>query len=547
MEHPIKILVVDDELGIRELLSSELGSRQYQVATAANGEEALEKVKNEKFHLVISDVRMPKMGGLEMLEAIKKIDPDVEVIMSTGYGTIEAAVRAMKRGAYDFVLKPFKLEQFLALIDQALEKNDLKTLLGIYETSKAISASVKLETLLPLMAKFSSGILGADDASIMTVDPEGGLSLAAAAGIEEDGRKMARLALGKRAAQAAAPAKPGGMILGPLDKDPEFAGSPLLQDIRSSIVFPLCAEGEVLGFFNANRTRMEEPFTASELRHAAIFASQIAQVLHNAKLCRQLEEKIQEIQSMRDQLVHTEKLAAMGHAVAGVAHEINNPLTGIMGFAELLLNSGGLTAEQRDDLQSIQHQSLRCGKIVRNLLQVSRKKTPGEAAAPLEKILAPALELFKRDFQSARIEILKHVPEDLPPIQGDASQLEQVFLNIIANARQAMEGKSGGVLKIEACRQGRRISIRFEDNGCGISPENLKKVFDPYFTTKPAGKGTGLGLSTSHGILRQHQGTIRVESTAGAGAAFIVDLPAGPEPPEDSRRPRTQAAEGRSQ
>ena len=109
MNEHIKILVVDDELGIRDLLSSELRSHEYHVVTATNGEEAIEKVKKEKFQLVISDVKMPRMGGLEMLEAIKKIDPDIEVIMSTGYGTIETAVSAMKSGAYDFIQKPFKI------------------------------------------------------------------------------------------------------------------------------------------------------------------------------------------------------------------------------------------------------------------------------------------------------------------------------------------------------------------------------------------------------------------------------------------------------
>ena len=140
-----KILVVDDELGIRDMLSYELSSHDYGVVTAVNGEDALEKLRREKFQLVISDVKMPRMDGMEMLEAIKKLDPDVEVIMSTGFGTIETAVSAMKKGAYDFIQKPFNIDEILVLIEKALEKNELKILLGVYETSKAVLASLKLD------------------------------------------------------------------------------------------------------------------------------------------------------------------------------------------------------------------------------------------------------------------------------------------------------------------------------------------------------------------------------------------------------------------
>jgi signal transduction histidine kinase/CheY-like chemotaxis protein len=526
MEGIVKILVVDDERGIRDLLSLELGSRDYKVSTAANGEEALEKIKNEKFQLVISDIKMPRMGGLEMLEAIKKIDPDIEVIMSTGYGTVETAVSAMKIGAYDFIQKPFNLDEILALTEKALEKSDMKTLLGIYEASKAIFSSVKLEALLPLMAKLSTRILKADDASIMLIDPEGKLLVAATIGLETDERKQARLAFGERVAGKVAQLKGPLIITGPLEKDARFSNVASLRDIRSSIVFPLLVEGEVLGILNVNRTAREEPFTAAELRHATIFGAQIAQALHNAKLYGELEKKINEIQEMQCQLVQSEKLAAVGQLAAGVAHEINNPLTGILGFTEILLQDKSLSREQREDLESVLHQSRRCRKIVQNLLQFSRRKKPENQMVRLNEVLAPTLQLVQYDFRSANIEIKMHIPEDLPPLYGDSSQLEQVFLNLITNARQAMEGRKKGAVNIRASQEAGRIVIRFEDNGPGIPPENLGKVFDPFYTTKPVGKGTGLGLSISYGIIAQHHGTIRCESQEGTSTAFIIELPA---------------------
>jgi len=527
MKESTKILVVDDELGIRDLLSSELSSHNFSVRTASNGEEAVEMVKREKFHLIISDVKMPRMDGLSMLEAVKNIDPDVEIIMSTGYGTIETAVSAMKKGAYDFVQKPFNLEEILALVDKALEKNELKTLLGIYETSKAIFSSIKLDSLLPIVAKLSAQILRADDVSIILAGVDGRLLPAVAVGLDGEERKRSRLALGERASKGEAGFGEPLVLAGPPSKDPRFSGLAGIEDIRSSIIFPLVVEGQTLGVLNANRTARREPFTANELRHATIFGSQIAQALHNAKLYRELEKKIQEIQEMQIQLVQSEKLAAVGQLAAGVAHEINNPLTGILGFTEILLQSNGLSAQQREDLESVLHQSKRCREIVQNLLQFSRRRKPNKEAISLEKVLQPTLDLVQYDFRSANIEIRKSIPKDLPPIHGDPSQLEQVFLNIVTNARHAMEDKGGGgVLAIKASGGPAGIVIRFEDNGRGIAPEHIGKVFDPFFTTKAVGKGTGLGLSISYGIIQQHNGTIRVESTLGAGSAFIIELPA---------------------
>ncbi len=525
MKEQVKILVADDEPGIRDMLSYELCSRGYKVVTAANGEEALEKAAKEKFNLVISDVKMSRLGGLELLEAVKKTDPCIEVIMSTGYGTIEMAVTAMKKGAYDFVRKPLDLDEMFAVIEKALEKSELKSLLEAYKAGKNIFSSVKLDELLPAMAGLSTRLLKADDASIMLMAADGRLSVAAVAGLAGDKRGESRLALGERVAGKVA--RDGGPVIidGPLDKDPRFSNIGSLRDIRSAIVFPLMMEGRLLGVLNANRTASEAPFTASDLRHAAVFCGQIAQAVHNATLYRELDDRMREVQQMQEQLVQSEKLAAVGKLAAGVAHEINNPLAGIMGFAELMLQSKELSAAQREDVRSILEQSRRCRRIVQNLLQFSRRTTEKTETVDLGALLEASLQLTKYDLVRSNIEIKKLIPEDLPAVRGDLAQLEQVCLNLISNARQAMEGKKDGFLKISASSEAGRVVIRFEDNGCGIPPENLGKVFDPFFTTKPVGHGTGLGLSVAYGIIQQQRGTLKVESRAGAGTTFIITLP----------------------
>jgi len=526
MKSQAKILIVDDEPGIREMLSYELSFREYKVTTAVNGEDALDKLRREKFNLVISDVKMPKMSGLEMLEAIKKTDPNVEVIMSTGYGTIETAVNAMKMGAYDFVQKPFNIDEILAIIERALEKNELKALLEVYEAGKVVFSSLKLNELLPSMAGLSLKIIKADDVSIMLLNPDGKLSVAAAAGLEDDARKDTRLILGERIAGKVAVNKEAVVINGPVDKDPRFSDIDSLREIRSAIVFPLVMEGTTLGVLNANRTSRGDPFTQADLRYATVFCNQISQAIHNAKLYHELDAKMREIQRMQDQLVEAEKLSAIGKLAAGVAHEINNPLTGIMCFAELLLTDKGLSAQQREDMESILQQSQRCRRIVQNLLQFSRRKKGETGPVDTATLVEAVLQLSKYDLTKANIEVEKNFPADLPAIQGDFSQLEQVFLNLLTNARQALEGRKNARLRIGASEETGRVVIRFEDNGCGIPKENLARIFDPFFTTKMVGQGTGLGLSISYGIIQQHNGTIKVESKTDAGTTFIIVLPA---------------------
>jgi signal transduction histidine kinase len=198
----------------------------------------------------------------------------------------------------------------------------------------------------------------------------------------------------------------------------------------------------------------------------------------------------------------------------------------------MLLKSEGLGPQQREDVETILQQSARCGKIVKNLLQFSRLKKGAETAVELPAVLDAALQLAGFDLRRALVEVTRDLPPDLPAVSGDASQLQQVFLNLIVNAGHALEGKTGGKLIISAAAAGGAVTLRFQDNGCGIPAENLTRVFDPFFTSKPAGKGTGLGLSMSFGILQQHRGSIRVESEEGKGAAFIITLPVRGEAPD---------------
>lgn len=228
---------------------------------------------------------------------------------------------------------------------------------------------------------------------------------------------------------------------------------------------------------------------------------------------------------LRDKLVHAEKMAAVGQLVSGVAHEVNNPLTAILGFADLLMENPELPETARKDLRVILQEAQRTKQIVQNLLSFARQMPPQRNALQLNPILRRTIQLRSYDFNSHGVEVIEHLDEGLPEVVGDAHQLQQVFLNILNNAYDAVhEVGRPARIEITSTRSGDSVEVSFTDNGNGITQSD--KIFDPFFTTKEIGKGTGLGLSICYGIVQEHGGEILCHNNAGGrGATFIVRLP----------------------
>jgi two-component system NtrC family sensor kinase len=231
---------------------------------------------------------------------------------------------------------------------------------------------------------------------------------------------------------------------------------------------------------------------------------------------------------LRGKLVHAEKMAAVGQLVSGVAHEVNNPLTAILGFADLLMENPEVPESARKDLRVILQEAQRTKQIVQNLLSFARQMPPQRNAVQLNLILRRTIQLRSYDFNSHGVEIVEHLDEGLPDVIGDAHQLQQVFLNILNNAYDAVhEVGRPARIEIMTTKAGDAVEISFRDNGYGISHPD--KIFDPFFTTKEVGKGTGLGLSICYGIVKEHGGEILCHNnTDGQGATFIVRFPAAP-------------------
>ncbi len=248
---------------------------------------------------------------------------------------------------------------------------------------------------------------------------------------------------------------------------------------------------------------------------------------------------VTDLKRLEEQLIQAEKLAAMGQMLAGVAHELNNPLTAILGVTELLRERPGADESTRRQLELTHRQARRAARIVQNLLEFSRPASPQKKPLDLSNILERTLQLHEHSLRRNNIEVDLRLPPELPGVVGDANQLIQIFLNLITNAEQAIrEVRDSGRIQIRAGRSGNQLTITVQDDGVGIRPEALQRIFDPFYTTKRPGGGTGLGLSICMSIIREHGGNIEAETLPAGGSAFTIYLPvASSEPPASTAPP----------
>jgi PAS domain S-box-containing protein len=235
-----------------------------------------------------------------------------------------------------------------------------------------------------------------------------------------------------------------------------------------------------------------------------------------------LEQKLQETHL---QLVQLEKLRSLGEMAAGVAHEINNPLGGILIYASLLMEGLAPDDAQRADLGRIVQEATRCQEIVKSLLEFARQSGPKKELIDVNRAVTDGLLFLENQATFHNIEIIKELGPSFPPLLGNAGQLKQVFLNIMINAADAMQGRGVLTIKTFFAGDGDKIAIEFSDTGGGIPQDILPRIFDPFFTTKKVGEGTGLGLSMSYGIVKEHKGNIEVDTVLGSGTTFRVLLP----------------------
>ena len=241
-----------------------------------------------------------------------------------------------------------------------------------------------------------------------------------------------------------------------------------------------------------------------------------------------LRERDEELRQRAEiQLMRTQKLAAMGRMAAGIAHEINNPLTGILMYSHLLLKKMPEGSQEKDDVEIVIYETTRCRDIIRDLLDFSREKDPEKQLIDVHEPVRKALSIIVKQVMCEKIEFVEDFSAAPGTILGDANKLEQVFINLLLNAIEAMPDGGRILIETRTTGDGGNVVLKISDTGAGIPAENLDKIFDPFFTTKEVGQGTGLGLAVTYGIIKQHDARIAVESEPGRGTAVTIEFPAG--------------------
>ncbi|MBI3609952.1 MAG: GAF domain-containing protein [Nitrospirae bacterium] len=321
-----------------------------------------------------------------------------------------------------------------------------------------------------------------------------------------------------------------------------------MENLGLAVIVPVSWKAHLLGLLLLGPKQSGDPYTPEDLKLLDIVARQAATSIENSLLYNKVQQQMNELRIVQtQQLIQSAKLASLGELATNVAHEINNPLTSILGFTTLILEDMGDHDPRKQDLKIIQSEAMRSRDIVRNLLDFARKRGIKKEATDINPLIQKTLNLLRHQAEISNIRLNEDYAPDLPTIIVDADQMKQVFINLLKNAFDAMP--KGGTLTITTRAHGlngprteagfhekplvfadRVIEIRFKDTGEGIAKEHLPKIFDPFFTTKE-GLGTGLGLAVSYGIIERHSGRIEVESVIGEGTTFVIKLPVKQEAP----------------
>ncbi|MBI4964447.1 MAG: response regulator [Desulfomonile tiedjei] len=493
------VLVVDDEESIRNLMRMTLELDGYRVLTAEDGHAALEIFEKEDPDVVLLDVRMPGMDGIEVLRRIKDANPDTEVVIITGHGDLDMAVECLRKEASNFLTKPVDDEILSLSLKRSLEKLALKKKLKQYTSNlETLVREANLE--LERAYQFRENLIENSPDAIVSIRKGGHIIIFNSAAERLLGYRKDEVIGKMNIVDVYFFSGVAKQIMKDLRSD-DFGGRGILQ--KREVVLR-DKQGEQIPVYISAAILYDE---GRECGSVGIFTD--------------LREK----QKLEKQLLRAEKLSSLGKLSAGIAHEINQPLTGVLTFAHLLLKKFKDEPQTRKDLETIVRETTRIKGIVQGILDFARETPMQKAPRRIQDVLDQTLEIIVHQQRFFGITLNKKYDDSVPEVVVDSNLMEQVFMNIILNALDAMHGS--GALTVRTRRQNGWLEIDLEDTGAGMPESMLDKIFDPFFTTKDSteGMGMGLGLAISYGIVKNHNGDIQVSSKEGKGTTFTVRLP----------------------
>ena len=521
------ILVVDDQPQDIELLEAYLVPMGYEIVKAANGEEALGKLSSNQIDLILLDVTMPGVDGFEVTRRVRGDDKKrlLPIILVTALKETEDRVKGIEAGCDDFISKPVNKMELFARIRSLLKVKDYNDLMSNYRKELESEVNRRNEELKSTLENLKQEIterkraeeaLKASEQNFRNSMDESAIGIRT---VDSDGKTI----YANRAI----------LNIYGYDSIEELKATPVKKRYtpESYAEHQIRKEKRRRGEYVPSNYEIGIVRKDGEIRRLEVLRKEVRwndepqfQLLYSNITERKQAEK--EKQELEAKAQVASRLAAVGEMAAGIAHEINNPLTGVIGFSQLLLEKQNIPEDIKDDIRIIADGSQRVADIVKRLLTFARQTKPIKILANLNELIENTLKLRDYVLKTANIEVITRFDPELPLSFVDPGQLQQVFLNLIVNAEQEMKKAHGkGTLTITTEKKGNNIRLTFIDDGPGINTENLGRLFEPFFTTKAIGEGTGLGLSLSRSIVLEHNGTLNVESVSGHGATFIIELP----------------------
>lgn len=548
-ESNTSVLVVDDETELLEVLKDFFEGSRHDLVLCSTGEEAIEQLRERRFDVVLTDINLPGVDGLEVLRRAKELDSNASVILITGNANVFNAVEALRKGAFDYITKPFNLFDLEKVIEKALERRrlamenqrlfeDLKAanqelqrheenlrqevalatdrIRTLYEIGQEITSSLNLERTLQLIMTKSTE-LTRSSAGLLLLTEDGGEKLQcriARAPSEDQWGPLEEINLsGELTRGAISSRKPiicNGVATCGDDEPMKALGA------RSALIVPLLQEEEVQGLVVV-LDKTTGPFLPSDEEVLTLFASQAAIAVHNARLY----EKWMEIDRLKSDFV------------AVVSHELRTPLTSIKGSLDILTDERyfEIPEQQRDLLKISQANADRLETLINDILDFSKLESKGLSTnmtlTDPVAVLRSAVTNLETLASKSKLSLVARIPDRLPPLCLDEMRITQVINNLVSNAVKFSE--EGEEVELCAVTTGEGIVVSVKDHGVGIAKENLSKLFQKFTqidssSTRKTG-GTGLGLIISKGIVEEHGGRIWVESDIGVGSTFHFCIP----------------------
>ncbi len=501
----ISVLYVEDDLFIRKVMLNILSKNLREVYTAENGLEGLNLYKRLQPDIVLTDIRMPVMDGLEMASQIRSLNKTAPIIVTTAYGDTENLLRSIEIGIDSYVLKPIDKNKLLTVLRKYAEEIILRKKLREQEEATATTHAL----LMAAIEQSPSGILVFDA-------PTGNIRIANAVALAIRGETNAKL------------------VDISMMQQPQHWGF-CHPDGRPYEYYELPQSIAIMTGATIKDLEMLIKRDSGEVRWVLASASPVMDSKNNIVASILILQDITERRRLSEQLHQAQKMEAVGQLTGGIAHDFNNILTAIIGYGSLIRNNLGHDDTNRLYIDQVLKSAEKAADLTKNLLAFSRKQIISPKKTNLNETVASVQRLISRLIgEDIELNINLH-SEDIP-VFVDSGLIEQVLLNLAANARDAMP--KGGKLEITTTvttlnenglvgkdDHRKYALIRVRDTGTGIEQKIIDKIFEPFFTTKEKGKGTGLGLAMAYGIIKQHNGYIFVSSEVGKGTEFRIYLP----------------------